>query len=952
MSKYRVILETKAIAHKWWGQMWCQNIDNYADFTNRLERGRAYIRSGRVHDLMIEKGRISATVDGSMAEPYDVLIMIDPLPDSEIKKLLNKIVNLNAFKDGFVPEDYKFLFSLENGGLFPREDELSFGCSCPDVAIMCKHIAAVLYAVGSIIDQEPLLLFQLRGIDVDAYLDAEIREKTNQLLVMAKNFNDESRLIEDDLISKFFGIELGDMHSPERSYSVENTVPMVDSEIRTIVIGRAPKATRQKLPKEAKPLAPDRMVIRQFGLDGTYIAQYEGYDEASEKTGVPKRTMQRNICGEKKSGGGFIWKKVPANTDQADIDPLQYDDDPQKKPVCQYGRDGVFITEFASISEAARETGISIQTIRNALNDGKQSKGFRWAYKETTTSVVKEDQPLTTETSEDEPPMQQNNQESLSDSTETQDETIEEATTSELIEGKRDGFSIAIGKDVRGNTLVQNMAQIPRLFIAGCSGSGKTAFIETLLTMMASSCSPEEVQYVIYSSKPSEYLTLQNIPHMSVPVTYDAMHYNRVLQWICREAYRRLSVFSKVYAKDLEGYNRRSDKTYPHIFVVIDDYCELIRFGDSSVVETIRNLIDKGPHAGIHLVVATSTPSAKTLQKDILASFPCRACFAVASKVESRLVLDQNTTFGLEAPGEMVFKTFGSIQKCRATYMDEDALLKAASDIKSKYKRSDDAFSDNPPDPFVNGFDARSYGDSRALNKADQEETESGYDEYLYPAVEAVLEAGSCSVSMLQRRVKLGYSRAACLVDQMEELGIVGPYEGAKPRSILIDRKGWEQIKAKLERSESDLDFECEDESGGDDEAPVANNKNAVETINLRPFPKFDVGNASFSIVDSKVHMSKVAQMKNGSGAISFSFPADAIAEIILRKPRLFVGGYFQFVFEDEADIEIKSSTYVDLDASDFTALTKTSFNRSQASTVYSFLDQLSDDADLQITVS
>ena len=950
MSKYRVILETKAIAHKWWGQMWCQNIDNYADFTNRLERGRAYIRSGRVHDLMIEKGRISATVDGSMVEPYDVLIMIDPLPDSEIKKLLNKIVNLNAFKDGFVPEDYKFLFSLENGGLFPREDELSFGCSCPDVAIMCKHIAAVLYAVGSIIDQEPLLLFQLRGIDVDAYLDAEIREKTNQLLVMAKNFNDESRLIEDDLISEFFGIELGEMHSPERSYSVENTVPMVDSEIRTIVIGRAPKATRQKLPKEAKPLVPDRMVIRQFGLDGTYIAQYEGYDEAAEKTGVPKRTMQRNICGEKKSGGGFIWKKVPANTDQADIDPLQYDDDPQKKPVCQYGRDGVLITEFASISEAARETGISIQTIRNALNVGKQSKGFTWAYKETTTPVVKEDQPSTTETSEDEPPEQQNNQESLSESTEIQDETIEEALALEPIEEKRDGFSIAIGKDVRGNTLVQNMAQIPRLFIAGCSGSGKTAFIETLLTMMASSCSPEEVQYVIYSSKPSDYLALQSIPHLSVPVTYDAPKFNRVLQWIYSEAYRRLSAFSKVYAKDLEGYNRRSKKTYPHIFVVIDDYCELIHFGDSSVVETIRGLLDKGPHAGIHLLVATSTPSAKTLQKDILAGFPFRACFAVASKVESRLVLDQNSTFGLESHGEMVFKTYSSIQKCRASYMAEDALLEAASEIKSKYKKDDNAFSDNPPDPFIQGFDAGSYVDNQAPNNSEQAKLKDGYDEYLTQAVEVVLEMGTCSVSMLQRRIKLGYSRATRLVDQMEELGIVGQYEGAKPRLVLIDRDGWEQLKRTIEHTKTVIDAEHKSTNCDTDTGHTANSKKN-KVVCIRPFPKFEVGNAAFSIVDSKIYMSKVTQMQNGPGAIRASFSGDTIREIVLKKPRLFSAGYFQFFFKDDAVIDIQNSNCSDLDVFDIAKLTKATFSRAQANYIYSFLDQLSDDLDIVISV-
>ena len=313
----------------------------------------------------------------------------------------------------------------------------------------------------------------------------------------------------------------------------------------------------------------------------------------------------------------------------------------------------------------------------------------------------------------------------------------------------------------------------------------------------------------------------------------------------------------------------------------------------------------------------------------------------------------------------MIFKTYSSVQKCRASYMDEDELQKTISAIKSKYPKDDNAFSDNPPEAFLSRYDAFSQRSSQVQNETKQAETSGEYDEYLYPAVEAVLEMGACSVSMIQRRFKLGYSRAARLVDQMEEIGIIGPYEGAKPRTVLIDRDRWEQFKELLEHSETDNQPEQGDEpkpnykrkgeSASDDSfEDIINdtiNEIGEEQFCIRPFPKFDVGNASFSIIDNKVHMSKVAQMKNGSGAISFGFSADAIEEIFLRKPRLVVGGYFQFVFEDEADIEIRSSNYFDLDASDFTTLTKTSFNRSQASTVYSFLDQLSADANLPITV-
>ena len=399
MSKYRVVITSKVLANRWWGQQWCQNVANYALFPNRLERGRAYIRRGKVHDITIEQSEgittVAAKVDGSGCEQYDVQVFVQHLPEDVAKNVLNKIANLNAFKDGFVPYDYKFLFSIEKGGLFPTNDEIGVFCSCPDVAVLCKHVAAVLYAIGSILDQEPLLLFQLRGIDVDSYLDAEIREKTNELLVYAKNFNDEDRLIEDDLISEIFGIDLEELHSAGHESAAQMVQPTAaDEEIRTIVIGQAPKVSRTKVSsaareKPAKVLQPDRMVIRQYGLDGTFIAQYETYDDAAEQTGIAKRTMQRNVCGEKKSGGGFVWKKEPANSPCDRTAPLTYDSDPQKKPVCQYECNGILVDVYESISEASRETGISITGIRHALRGlQKQAGGYIWMYKEDDTTLA------------------------------------------------------------------------------------------------------------------------------------------------------------------------------------------------------------------------------------------------------------------------------------------------------------------------------------------------------------------------------------------------------------------------------------------------------------------------------------------------------------------------------------------------------------------------------------
>lgn len=213
------------------------------------------------------------------------------------------------------------------------------------------------------------------------------------MLVYAKKFIDAGRLIEDDLVAEIFGIDLGELHSESHKPFTQPVRPIANEEIRTIVIEPTPKVRRAKTisatkEKPVKVLTPDRMVIRQFGLDGTFIAQYETYDDASEQTRIAKRIIQRNVCGEKKSGGGYVWRKESANTSYDQNTPLKYDGDSQKRSVCQYEYNGILVAEYESISEAARETGINIGGIRHALRGlQKQAEGYIWTYKEDKTNV-------------------------------------------------------------------------------------------------------------------------------------------------------------------------------------------------------------------------------------------------------------------------------------------------------------------------------------------------------------------------------------------------------------------------------------------------------------------------------------------------------------------------------------------------------------------------------------
>jgi len=447
------------------------------------------------------------------------------------------------------------------------------------------------------------------------------------------------------------------------------------------------------------------------------------------------------------------------------------------------------------------------------------------------------------------------------------DTNVTNENTSNHPTSDRFALPVPIGKDSKGDTFVQNMAEVPHLLVVGCSGSGKTAFIESMLATMVSSHSPKEVRLMIYSSKPSDYILFKDIPHLILPTTSNQECFLRALQWVHHESSMRLRAFSEKSVNNLESYNKRSESPFSQLFIVIDDYYDLVQYRDISIVETIKCILKDGRQVGVHLIVATSMPSAKMLQKDVLCGFTYRVCFAVANIADSRFVLDQTSAVDLELPGEMIFKNYSAIHKYRATYMDEDMLLEAVSAIKSKYLRDDNAFSDNPPESFINRYYARSQRDSQVQNETIQVETTGNYDEYLYPAVEAVLETGICSVSMLQRRVKLGYSRAARLVDQMEELGIVGPYEGARPRAILIDHDGWERLKEVLRCPNTETDFELIDDDkesenklkqeGNTDTNSIAkdieaSNESVKAQTNNRPFSVIYENKAGFHRTQEK----------------------------------------------------------------------------------------------------
>lgn len=214
MSRYEILLKNNRISNTWWGQQWTRNIDMYSDIYNRLERGRSYLRKNTIKAIHIKNNIITALVQGSDVEPYKVKIQVDNISKEKYEiiyaKLMNKIENINQLCSGSFPKELQDIFTATENGIFPSIDEISFGCSCPDVAIMCKHIAAVLYGVGNLLDNDPMILFQLRGFNLQEFLDNILIEKSDYYLEKANNVVYKERVINDNIdnISQLFGVEL------------------------------------------------------------------------------------------------------------------------------------------------------------------------------------------------------------------------------------------------------------------------------------------------------------------------------------------------------------------------------------------------------------------------------------------------------------------------------------------------------------------------------------------------------------------------------------------------------------------------------------------------------------------------------------------------------------------------------------------------------------------------
>ena len=334
-------------------------------------------------------------------------------------------------------------------------------------------------------------------------------------------------------------------------------------------------------------------------------------------------------------------------------------------------------------------------------------------------------------------------------------------------------LTLALGKDIGGKPIIADLGEMPHLLIAGTTGSGKTVCVNGIILSMLFNATPNEVKFLMVDPKMVELAPYNGLPHLLCPVVTDPKKVASALAWVTSEMDERYRLLAKEGCRNIEAYNQKKQKL-PYIVVVIDELADLMMTVRDQVESAIARLAQLSRAVGIHLVLATQRPSVDVITGVIKANFPARISFKVASKVDSRTVLDMNGADKLLGKGDLLFLEPGQAKPVRAqsSYVKDSEIENVLQFIRKQVE------------PVY---------DESILKQQEQSLlgaiTEK--DELYETAAKLIIETGQASVSILQRRLRLGYTRAARLIDMMQDEGLVGPYRGSKPREILVDREQW-----------------------------------------------------------------------------------------------------------------------------------------------------------------
>lgn len=391
--------------------------------------------------------------------------------------------------------------------------------------------------------------------------------------------------------------------------------------------------------------------------------------------------------------------------------------------------------------------------------------------------------------------------------------TFREIVDTEQYRSAKSKLFVALGKDIAGNCMYADLAKMPHLLVAGTTGSGKSVCMNAMIVSILYNATPDEVKLLMIDPKQVEFTVYNGIPHLIVPVVSDPRKASGALAWAVTEMLTRYKMFSDNNVRDISGYNSICEsigqKKLPQIVIFIDELSDLMMAAPHEVEDSICRLAQMARAAGMHLVIATQRPSVDVITGLIKANIPSRLSLKTSSQIDSRTIIDTVGAEKLLGNGDMLFYPVGIAKPIRiqGCFLSDKEVETVVDFIKGQEQTEYD-------DDVMQEIERQAAADKKKNGGAvaSEEDGESEADEMIPKAIEVVVDAQMASTTLLQRKLKLGYARAARIIDNLEERGIIGPYEGAKPRKVLISKQQWYEMNALAQGgathdySESDTD--------------------------------------------------------------------------------------------------------------------------------------------------
>lgn len=507
------------------------------------------------------------------------------------------------------------------------------------------------------------------------------------------------------------------------------------------------------------------------------------------------------------------------------------------------------------------------------------------------------------------------------------------------------GLFVTLGQTEGKDFFVRNLAQTSHILIAGPTGSGKTGFIQSILALLVDRYSSDYLKLIIYDAKAIDYNVFNGLPHLLIPVINDAKKCSGMFEWISNEVDKRYKMFSDANSRSIEQYNKNQEKKLPYIIAVIDGLDEVMLTERENIDSAISHIAQKARAAGIIMILSSSHPSAKVVTTAIKLNILCRVAFHTVSKLDSRLILDENGAENLSTPGEIIYKDQLTQNKLKSTYIPQDEIDQILINLKHSQNAKISDLSQIATSAFTGTVQENlataenntvaaeienladiavdSYADD-ALPKASEN------DRLLSEAINLVIHEGTASTALLQRKLKLGYARAARLLDLLEERGIVGPYNGSKPRKVLISNECWTQSQS---NSSNDR------QTNSDESSTI---------IPLHSFPEICCNGTTIQISNNEIrieHPTSVTGIKYQN--INYcSFSGGMLQQLLYKKAGVFKNGHITFVVSANT-FSVNGISEIPISTPSVSITIE--FNRSNDAIFFQMLSQISRDTNIAI---